>query len=180
MMRIFNIGSSHQAQQSHSSTQAAHERLTPAQMHAAGPFQHQVRVVSSQKLQHMELAAQTQRGVRAQLGDSGNQWISLVADKGESAMRGIMAVRANERHGNRVRNAYNKRFHQPGSQMDRAYVQGHVALTVQGGHCQEFSDLAYTQLAAKGVDTPVMNALYNNDHVVVLLGGHASRGSGGG
>lgn len=170
MMRIFNIGSSQQAQQSQSTTRPAHERLTPRQMQAAGPFQHQVRVVTSQQLQHMNLAAQTQREVRAHLGGSGNQWVTLVADRGESAMRGIMAVRATERHGNRVRNAYEQRFRQPGANMDDAFVQGHVALTVQGGHCQEFSDLAYTHLAARGVDTPVVSALYNNDHVLVLLG----------
>lgn len=170
MMRIFNIGSSHQAQQSQSSTQYAHDRLTPGQMHAAGPFQNQVRVVSSQTLQNMNLAAQTQQEVRAQLRGSGNQWLTLVGDRGESAMRGIMAVRATERHGNRVRAAYEQRFREPGASMDRAYAQGHVALTVKGGHCQEFSDLAYTHLAAKGANTPVMNALYDNDHVLVLLG----------
>lgn len=170
MMRIFNVGSSRQAQQSQPTQQAAHDRLTPAQMQAVGAFQHQVRVVSAHTLQHMDLAAQTQQGVRARLGDSGNQWVSLVADQGESSMRGIMAVRAAERYGNRVRNAYEQRFRQPGAYMDGAYVGAHVALTVEGGHCQEFSDLAYTHLAARGVNTPVMNALYNNDHVLVLLG----------
>ncbi|WP_034945278.1 hypothetical protein [Erwinia oleae] len=170
MMRIFNIGNSRQTQHSQSSSQSAHEGLTAAQMHATGPFQHQVRLVSPQTLQSMNLAAQTQQEVRAQLGRGGNQWLPLVADKGESAMRGIMAVRATERFGNQVRAEYKHRFHQPAASMDRAYAQAHVGLRVEGGHCQEFSDLAYTKLAAKGVNKPVMNALYNNDHVVVLLG----------
>lgn len=170
MMRLSSIGNSHHTQQSQSSMQPAHDRLTPAQMHAAGPFQHQVREVSTRTLQHLNVAAKTQQEVRALLKGSGNQWLTLVSDQGESAMRGIMAVRATERYENQVRGAFEQRFQQPGARLDRAYAHAHVALTVEGGHCQEFSDLTYTHLAAKGVNTPVMNALYDNDHVLVLLG----------
>ncbi|MDW8848431.1 hypothetical protein SD961_21515 [Erwinia sp. MMLR14_017] len=170
MMRIFNIGSSRQTQQSGSSTQSAHEVLSAAQMQASGLFQRQVRLVSAQTLQSMDLAAQTQQEVRVQLGHGGNQWLPLVADKGESAMRGIMSIRASERFGNEVRERFAQRFSQDASDLDDTYASGHTALRVQGGHCQKFSDLAYTHLAAKGVNKPVMNAIYNNDHVLVLIG----------
>ncbi|PZL85513.1 hypothetical protein CKF42_16925 [Pantoea sp. ARC270] len=166
MMRIFSTGSSRQTPQS----QPAHQSLSATQMQASGPFQHQVRVVSPQTLQSMDLAAQVQQEVCRQAGSGGNQWLPLVADKGESAMRGIMAVRAAERFSDEARESFAQRFPTATTGLDRAYASGHSALRVQGGHCQEFADLAYTQVAARGAGKPVFNTLYNNDHVLVLLG----------
>jgi len=166
MMRIFSTGSSRQTPHS----QPAHQRLSATQMQASGPFQHQVRVVSPQTLQSMDLASQVQQEVRRQAGSGGNQWLPLVADKGESAMRGIMAVRAAERFSDEARGSFAQRFPTATTGLDRAYASGHSALRVQGGHCQEFADLAYTQVAARGAGKPVFNTLYNNDHVLVLLG----------
>ncbi|MRT55188.1 hypothetical protein GJV11_03545 [Enterobacteriaceae bacterium RIT693] len=150
--------------QAHSvSMLAAHDYLPPEALRLSGKYRNQVMNVSPRTMGNLNLASQTQDGVvRYMPHGAGNQWLSVVGSKGESYLRAHLA--------REDKKAIRDTLRTQAPNMDRTYASGRTAATLQGGNCQEFADLAYTMLAARGSSAPVSSAMYRNDHVLVMIG----------
>jgi len=136
-----------------------HGSMPETSLRLRGQYSNAVTQVKPQTLQNLQLADQIQKETQRYLPHgAGNQWLSVVHSQGESYARGHLA------------REYKKEFRKQAPQLDRTYNSARTAATLQGGNCQEFADVAYTLLAARGAKSPVSNVSYKNDHILVMLG----------
>lgn len=156
-------GVSSSSQAHNASMLAVHDYLPPDSLRLSGQYQKQVINVSPRTMGNLNLAAQTQdEVVRRMPHGAGNQWLSVVGSKGESYLRAHLAREDKKA----MRDALRTQV----PNMDRTYASARTAATLQGGNCQEFSDLAYTLLAGRGSSAPISSAMYRNDHVLTMIG----------
>ncbi|MGY2291286.1 hypothetical protein ACW9H6_15825 [Pseudomonas sp. SDO528_S397] len=138
---------------------AVHHAIPSATLGMRGPYSNAVVQVKPRTLKNLQLADAVQKETQRLLPHgAGNQWLSVVHSQGESYARGHLT------------RELKKEFRKQAPQLDRTYNSAKTAATLQGGNCQEFADVAYTLLAARGSSSPVSNVSYKNDHILVMLG----------
>ncbi|MGY2180999.1 hypothetical protein [Pseudomonas agarici] len=136
-----------------------HAAMPETTLRMQGRYSHAVVVVKPRTLENLHLADKVQRHTQRLLPHgAGNQWLSVLSSQGESYSRGHLT------------RELKPEFRKQNPQIDRTYNSARAAATLQGGNCQEFADIAYTLLAARGANTPVFHVSYRNDHILVMLG----------